>query len=94
MGVELLTAELEQQFPVLYAPEGKDHKDIKVIAKFFDPCSNWTWYAIEFDPKDRIFFGYVKGFEAEFGYFGLDELESVRNGFGLGIERDLFFWGA
>jgi len=40
---------------------------------------------------DVRFFGLVQGFETEWGYFVLSELESVRGPFGLGIERDLNF---
>jgi len=46
--------------------------------------------ASEFDGRD-IFFGLVIGFEAEFGYFSLSELESVRGPLGLPIERDQHF---
>ena len=38
-----------------------------------------------------MFFGLVKGFVDELGYFSLDELESIRGAWGLGIERDLMF---
>jgi hypothetical protein len=89
--MELITQELETVFPALYSQEDKDPKDIKVIAKFFDPCGSWTWYATEYDPKERLFFGYVRGFENELGYFSLDELSSVKGPLGLGIERDLHF---
>ena len=37
------------------------------------------------------FFGYVVGMEAEWGYFLLSELQAVRGGLGLPIERDLYF---
>lgn len=89
--MELMTQDLETAFPPLYSTENKDPKDVKVIAKFFDPCGSWTWYATEFDPEERVFFGYVRGFENELGYFSLDELQSVKGPFGLGIERDLCF---
>ena len=89
--MQLMTPELEQQFPPLYETEGRDPKDIKVIAKFFDPCGSWTWYATEFDPEYRVFFGFVRGFEGELGYFSLNELQSVKGPLGLGIERDLYF---
>ena len=88
--MKLMTDELEKLFPPLYGTERKDPKDVKIIAKFFHPLSSWTWYATEYDPKDRLFFGFVRGFENELGYFSLDELESV-NVCGLGIERDLHF---
>jgi hypothetical protein len=89
--MKLMTKRLEKLFPPLYATEGKDPKDIKIIAKFFTPWSNWRWYATEYDPQKRIFFGYVRGLENELGYFSLDELESVKGPFGLTIERDLYF---
>jgi len=89
--MELMTQELEAMFPALYSTESRDPKDIKVIAKFFDPCGSWTWYATEYDPEERMFFGLVRGFENELGYFSLDELSSVKGPLGLGIERDLHF---
>lgn len=88
--MKLMTKELKKKFPKLYANEDKTPKDIKVIAKFFTPDSSWTWYATEFDGDD-LFFGYVKGFENEFGYFSLSELEAVKGKLGLHIERDLYF---
>ena len=48
----------------------------QALVKFFTPDSSWTWYASEFNGDD-IFFGFVIGFEPEFGYFSLSELESV-----------------
>ena len=88
--MELLTKKLREKFPPLRATEGKKPEDIEIIAKFFDPTGNFTWYATEFDGKD-IFFGYVRGFENELGYSSLKELESVKGPFRLGIERDLYF---
>ena len=60
------------------------------MVKFFTPDSSWSWYGSEFDGED-IFFGLVIGFVAEFGYFSLSELESVRGPLGLPIERDEHF---
>jgi len=40
---------------------------------------------------DWLFYGLVDGFEKEWGYFSLKELESVRGPLGLGIERDIYF---
>ena len=45
-------------------------------------------------PDRMVFFGYVSIFgdwNDEWGSFSLDELESYRGPFGLGIERDLHF---
>lgn len=87
----LMNEELARELhvPVLYSQE--DVEDPVVRAKFFDPCSNWTWLMTEYDPAERLGFGLVIGHESELGYFSLDELESVRNRMGLPLERDLHF---
>ena len=90
MRVLLLTKELRKQFPKLYATEGIPTEEKKVIAKFFTPDSNWTFYAVEFD-QDDTFFGLVDGFEREWGYFSLKELQGIRGKFGLPVERDRHF---
>lgn len=87
--MKLLTKEIERLLPPLGGTEGVD--DPVVVCKFFDPCGSWTWFVIEASREgdDVIFFGLVHGFEKEFGTFSLNELESVKGKFGLGIERDL-----
>lgn len=92
--MQLMTKDLQEKFPGLYETEGKPPEKVMVQAKFFNPCGAGTWFAVEFDPEERIFFGYVNlgdDLNAELGYFSLDELESVRLPFGLTIERDLHF---
>ncbi|MFH1853433.1 MAG: DUF2958 domain-containing protein [Candidatus Neomarinimicrobiota bacterium] len=71
--------------------EMKDLADLNIYVKFFTPWTHWTWYAYEYNPEDRIFFGLVDGFEMEFGSFSLDELDEVVGPVGLRIERDLHF---
>lgn len=88
---KLLTKDIEKKLPALRSQDGKDPKDVRVIVKFFNPYGAGTWYATEFDPADRLFFGYAKITDGELGYFSLDELASVRGPFGLGIERDLYW---
>jgi hypothetical protein len=87
--VELLPKDVREKLPELYANEELGLA-AHALVKFFTPDSSWTWYASEFNGDD-IFFGLVIGFEAEFGYFSLSELESVRGPLGLPIERDLHF---
>ena len=86
--MRLLTKELRQRIPPLYATEHE--QDPMVWVKFFTPWTHWTWYVTEFDGTD-IFFGYVKGDVPELGYFSLSELEGIQGPWGLRIERDLFF---
>ena len=85
----LLPDEIAKTLPRLYATENE--KDPIARVKFFTPDSSWTWYVTEFDPSDRLCFGLVHGHEREFGYFSLDELESVKGPLGLPIERDLYW---
>jgi len=90
--MKLLTKELENKFAKVGRQESLGENAV-VIAKFFTPDGGWTWFATEYDPEDRMFFGAVNGFEFELGYFSLDELLSVRGKMGLPIERDLHFSG-
>jgi hypothetical protein len=90
--MKLLTKEHEQRFAKVGSQENA--KDPLIIAKFFNPAGAGTWYATEYNPQERTFFGYVSIFgdwNNEWGYFSLDELQSFKGKFGLGIERDLYF---
>jgi hypothetical protein len=87
-----MTKELEKRFAEVGSQENV--KDPVIIAKFFNPQGAGTWYATEYDPKEKTFFGYVSIFgdvNDEWGYFSLAELESYKGPLGLGIERDLYW---
>ena len=90
--MKLMTKELEERFAQVGSQA--QEKDPLIIAKFFNPTGAGNWYASEYDPQQRIFFGYVSIFgdwNDEWGSFSLDELESFKGLLGLGIERDLYF---
>jgi len=89
--MQLLTKEIEKRFATIGR---QDSNDPVVVAKFFNPTGAGYWFATEYDPAEKMFFGYVSIFNDhnnEFGTFSLAELESVRGAMGLGIERDRFF---
>ena len=90
--MKLLTKELEKKLPSLYSQDDKGDEAIAYV-KFFDPCGSWTWYATEYDPKTKEFFGLVDGQYKELGYFSLDQLKSFkgRPPFYMPIERDIHF---
>jgi hypothetical protein len=92
--MKLMTAQILKSAPALYATEGVATEDKVCVAKFFHPMGRGTWFMVEFDPDERLAFGFCVsplGPDCdEWGYFSLDELESV-NVFGLGIERDICF---
>ena len=89
----LLTKELLNRFKEVGSQENV--ADPIVIAKFFNPAGAGTWFATEYDPDNRMFFGYASIFgdhNDEWGSFSLDEFESLKlPPFGLGIERDRYF---
>jgi hypothetical protein len=84
-----MTKELEKRFAQVGSQENV--KDPVIIAKFVGPTGSGAWYATEYDPKTKTFFGYVSIFgdwNDEWGYFSLEELESYVGFCGMGIERD------
>ena len=93
----LLPRSLEKILPKLYATEKASNKKKVVYAKFFAPGTCWTWFVLkgswDEDHEDFTFFGLVHGLEKEYGYFSLNELESigVTDSVCLRIERDLYF---
>lgn len=98
--LQLLTKEIEARLPRLGSTENIPEQEKVVQVKFFSPYSNWTWYAVEGEPlmneetgykTNFMFFGLVQGFEREWGYFSLNELESARKGPLPLVERDLYF---
>ncbi len=86
----LLNEELRKALPKLREQEGS--ADPVVFAKFFFPASGWTWFVTEGEAQtdDFLFYGHVIGFEREWGYFTLRELEEVEVS-GLRVERELNF---
>lgn len=93
--MKLLTKELQARFKQVGSQE--EIKDPIIIAKYFNPCGSATWYALEYNEQEKMFFGLCDLFGngnsdcAELGYFSLEELERLQLPFGLGIERDLYF---
>jgi len=91
--MKLLPNDVRERIPPLYSGERLTKDQRMVVAKFFNPTGNWTWYVLEGQPEDDdyLFYGLVDGFEKEYGGFSLKELESVKGRFGLGIERDMYW---
>ena len=90
--MKLITEEFEELFKdyPLYSQE--EVKDPLVIAKLFDPCGSASWFLLEFDPVEKIAFGYVTGLQVdELGYISLTEMESIKGPLGIGIEQDMYF---
>lgn len=90
--MRLLPDELRQQIPKLYSQEKVTTQEKTVYAKFFFPAVDWTWFVTEGEQEDKdfVFFGFVIGFEEEWGYFTLNELENINIQL-LKVGRDLHF---
>jgi len=92
-----LLKKLQAQDPYFEGGCGRElpEDELKVVCKFFTPDASWTWYACSgsVDPEtgNIQFFGFVDGQFPELGYFWLSDLESVRGGLGLPVERDLYW---
>ena len=90
---KLMTKELADTIPPLYANDGADDPDAVVArVKLFCPYNGWRWYITEWDAETGECFGLVEGFETELGYFTLDELAKATVLGGVpAIERDLYW---
>ena len=91
--MKLMTKELEKKFKSVGSQEGLG-EDAQIILKIFNPYSNATWYFTEYDPEQRVLFGFASLFgdhNDEWGYTSLDELASVQPIPGLYLERDAHF---
>jgi hypothetical protein len=74
--MKMMTQELRKELPDLYSQDGKGMEAVAVV-HYFSPYSGWDWYGTEFDGEDT-FFGLVRGFESELGYFSLAELSAAK----------------
>jgi hypothetical protein len=73
--------ELElSKLPPLYGTEQIETQDKIVHLKFF--LGSWTWYAVEYSPEERLFFGFIESGLgpdcSEWGYFSFDDLLQVK----------------
>ena len=94
--MKLLDKETKSILPALYSTEDTPCSEKTIVCKFFNPMGAGTWYIAEGSEQedgDWLFFGYCDlGFGSpEWGYVSLNELQSVKLPFGLGIERDIYF---
>ena len=89
----LLTKEIKKALPDLYTTEKTPLDEKKIIVRFFNPMGNQSWEIAEGSEEDgdwRLFGKCDLGFgSAEWGYVMLSELQSIKSGLGLGIERDI-----
>lgn len=75
--------------------KGEELQSVAVV-KLFNPADSWTWYLSELrvgegeeGEAEYLAYGYVEGFEKEYGYIWLNELFELKLPMGLQIERDI-----
>lgn len=92
--MKLLTKEILAKLPPLYSTEHIPTDDKIAVVKFFFPSGRYTFYAVEYSPEDKLFFGYCVSALGpdcdEWGYTSLTELEETQVR-GLKMERDIYF---
>lgn len=92
--MKLFTKEILNKLPTIGSTSEKSMEEVKVPLKLFNPAGAGTWYITEYDPEEKLAFGFANLGDpemAELGYVSIEELESLRLPFGLGIERDMHF---
>ena len=79
--------------PGLYETENVPPEEKLIHQHFF--LGGCDWYAAEFGPKERLLFGYTilnnDRDNAEWGYFGFDELRDLRTKQGYEVDRDIYW---
>ncbi len=79
------------RLPRLYSTESVPLPEKLIHMHFF--LGSCDWYAAEYCPSDRLFFGYAilnDDFDnAEWGCFAYDEMRAIRTDSGIEIDRDL-----
>ena len=60
--------------PALYATEKDEIEDSVFLMRFYHPLCRWSWFAVEYDPTEKVFFGLTDAEFQEWGYFSLLEM--------------------
>ena len=87
--MKLLTKEITKKATKQY-DEGSDMEQM-VVAKFFNPIGNGTWYLMNLADDEDYAWGIVDMFAVEMGSFSMKELQSLELPLNMGIERDKYF---
>ena len=66
---------------MLSTKDGKLFAGDKEVIKGYESFSGWYWFATELEDDDymghSLYFGYVQGFESEWGSFWMGELQPL-----------------
>ena len=87
--MKLLTKSITEKATKQY-DKGSDMEQM-VVAKFFNPIGNGTWYLMNLADDEDYAWGIVDMFAVEMGSFSMKELQSLELPLNMGIERDKYF---
>ena len=87
--MKLLTKSIKEQAKEQY-DKGSDMEQM-VVAKYFNPIGNGTWYLMNLADDEDYAWGIVDLFAVEMGSFSMRELQSIQLPLNMGIERDKYF---
>ena len=87
--MKLLTKKITEQAKEQY-DKGSDMEQM-VVAKYFNPIGNGTWYLMNLADDEDYAWGIVDLFAVEMGSFSIKELEELQLPLGMKIERDRYF---
>ncbi len=65
-----------KDLPKLYETENVKTEN-KILQMMFQSENGWCWYLAEIDEESKDGFGFVRGFEDEWGYFNLNEMSDI-----------------
>lgn len=81
------TQAMLDRMPGLYETENVDLSEKRVHLHFF--CGGFDFYAVEYDPDDRLCFGFtILNGAGEWGYVSYDELLTTRVRGWLEVDRE------
>jgi len=88
--MKLLTKTIEKKLRKNSANQYKTSN--KAVLKVFNPSGSQSWYLSELD-DNNVAFGicHLGNDTPEYGYVSLTELQELKGGYGLGMERDMYF---
>lgn len=87
--MNILSHEAVKNLSALYSQEDVD--DPIVSCRFYHLFSDWFWYPVEFRQEEGLFFGFVRGFERELGYFSVAEFQETEERTGVSFIVDPAF---
>lgn len=85
---QLLTQEIIDNLPPLYATEEEDNP--LIVARFYNPIGRGEWHLMEGEIREEGFlcYGLADIFEKELSYWTMEDLEELSVSLGVFIQRD------